>query len=184
MMRDIRIPGLFERMYHPLYGTIKFDGTNQNGPLEFFEARTSEETDYLARMNNNMDLGNMIQHPRHFQATGFSVIPSYQADPYTVRQFIDSGHFHFCIGPKEYLKVPLDVVTYYNHLQGPDQVEPLSVSKLKISEPVYELPSQSWMDILPLQTIRMFLTFSEPVKPVKPFMVHGYIFGYFLREVY
>ena len=174
-------PCLMERLYHPLYGTIKVDGKT-HGPQHFFESREMTG-DMLARMSSNIDLGNMLKH-RHFKLTGISIIPSYQAYPTDVERFIDEGHLRFILGQKEYLYVPLDLVTYYNHLQGPQQMEPLSVSKLKISEPVYELPQDSRMEIAPLQTFSMRIDYKTAPKITSPFLVHAYLFGYQLRQVY
>lgn len=172
--------GLLERLYHPIYATCQIR-PNSMGPYKFLESR--KKTDPQARMECNLDLGNMLHYPYHFQVTGFSIIPSYQADPDDVREFIDAGHFCFRVGSKEYLYTPLDAVTYYNHLQGPNQIEPLSTSKLKISEPVYELPEQSQLELIPLQTLGASLLFKQPLA-IEPFNVHLYVFGYQLRPVY
>lgn len=177
-----RVPALLERTYQPLYATQTVGPGIQN--IRFLSPKEDKDA-YYERMYSNIPLGNMLPYPYHFQLTGISIIPSYNAKPHHVKSLIDKGHFSFTIGPKEYLSLPLDAVTYYSHLQGHPQSdgEPLATSKLKISEPVFELPKISWMDIPPLKTLGATIQIKESLK-IKPFALHLYLFGYHLRPVH
>ena len=177
-----RAPGILERTYQPLYATQMVEPGFST--IKFLSPKKDKDVDY-ERWDSNIPLGNMLPYPYHFQLTGVSIIPSYNAKPHHVRSLIDKGHFSFTIGPKEYLCLPLDAVTYYNHLQGHPQSdgEPLATSKLKISEPVFELPKISWMDIIPLQTLGASIKIQGSLK-IKPFSLRLYLFGYQLRPVY
>jgi len=176
-----RKPMLLERIYHPLYSTQKIIA-GQDTKYRFFQKTDKDNED---QRDCNLQLGDRLSYPYYFKITGFSIIPSYEANPGDVRKFIDSGHFRFSITGKDYLYTPLDLVTYYNHLQGNpcSDGEPLATSKLKISEPVFQLPKQSWIDLVPLQIFNARIE-TQGKLDIKPFLVHLYFLGYQSRPVY
>ena len=174
---DRKKPSLYERLYHPLYATQQINGKKTR--FRFFEQRDKIEPTF----ETNVHYGDHLAYPYSFEITGLSVIPSYQASSSDVKKFIDSGHLRLLLGSKEYLNVPLDAVTYYNHLQGPSQREPLRVSKLKISEPVFEFKKDSWLTLLHLQHFGAIINIDGPPLDIKPFTCHLYLHGYQLRGI-
>lgn len=174
---DRKKPSLYERLYHPLYATQQIN--DKRTRFRFFEHRDKIEPTF----ETNVHYGDYLAYPHSFEMTGISVIPSYQANPGDVRKFIDACHLTLMVGSKEYMDIPLDMVTYYNHLQGANQQEPLHVSKLKISEPVYEFKQESWLTLLHLQNFGATIYVDGSPLDIKPFTCHLYLHGYQLRGI-
>lgn len=172
-------PGLLERLYQPIVFTKKID-TQPSSVTHFF----LEEAPYS--YSGQLPSGNQLAYPYQFQITGFSLIPGYGSLSEDVYKLIDASLFSFKIIEKEYLATPLSVVTYCSHIQGFPQTdgEPLACSKLKISEPVFEFPKDSWPRLVPQQRFQAILQIPEPITLSQPLLLHLYMFGYKLRPVY
>jgi len=170
-----RVPGLLERLYEPIIITKKID--TQPRPINNFFL---EESPY-----KYLD-GNQLAYPYHFQITGFSLIPAYSSISADLYKLIDGAFFTFKIAQKEYLSIPLNGITYCSHIQGYPQTngEPLACSKLKISEPVFQFPEDSWPELIPLQPFQATMQIPEPLALSQPLLLHLYMFGYKLRPVY
>jgi hypothetical protein len=169
-----RVPGLLEMIYQPLYDTLTVPALCND--LIFFQkgignGKTTLET--------SMDTDGHLEYPINFELIGVSVIPSYLANPTDVKKYVESTWFQLVINSKDYIVVPLSLVTYIEK----ETTNPLIADKLKISEPVYALPKESWISIPPVVDFRVELN-TQPTSLSNPFDIKVVLFGYYKRPVH